>query len=904
MKIESLYIKNFRRYGTVQIDFEKGQTQIIGENGSGKSSLLQAVYFGLYQTDGIRQFEEDITLDSLVRKGESNAVIRVTFSVEDEEYTTEWELSTSGTGEDRSARTRSCSIRGSELEDPISGVKSVSNYVSNLLGMDAKSFINSVFIKQGDINRIIYASKKEKTQIFDRLLGLERVDRHIDRAKKARREAKASRNKKEAKVEQIQSQLAERESKENLQKQKGNKENELSEYESLISKARDKKVQLRNRISQLEDELDSVQEKKEEIEQVDEALSKVREEKRTLVSDMKSKQEKRKSLTQTQKELEQNIKNTYEELYGTHRVPDGVGPIRDEISQITSDIELLSNQEESANEEVYSAEQEEFLLDENIEQIQTDIEEKEESLAIVQSELRKKQSELANELEEIQRLTDVATEAFESALTECRQSGVQLSFSYGSLLSEETLERAETVTKEEISSLNEELKSVNSDISRLTTIQSQITQLEEEGVCPVCNTAHEEREATKRKNEHEQCIQNKEGERRHIKQKISSLESLLDCIKDIMVKRQDVKQRRSNTQSIISEIGELTEKMRSLYVSIEALEAKERDTVHSTEELKQRKLKFELTSENIARRKEFLQNRRDSLDSLKDIYTEYNSVYEKRLEIDDRITSLKEEKKQAEEEATRLKEKLDSLPDTVEATNITSEIADRKEELKKVSETIPQYENKLSSLEKDIGSIVEQINTIEQSKVSLSKTQEEKEDIEQCISQINNLIDSYQKVKKNIRGENISLLNKYVNSVFSDIYSSNTYQSIHISKDYDITLKDAEGSSLSPEMTSGGESALLNLALRAGVYRLISERRGKTSSLPPLILDEPTTYLDTTHVEKLQSLLKSIREWDTEQLFVVSHDESLQATGDATLQVDKRPSNGTSYVRDLTADNG
>ncbi|WP_233553827.1 hypothetical protein [Halococcus sp. IIIV-5B] len=78
-----------------------------------------------------------------------------------------------------------------------------------------------------------------------------------------------------------------------------------------------------------------------------------------------------------------------------------------------------------------------------------------------------------------------------------------------------------------------------------------------------------------------------------------------------------------------------------------------------------------------------------------------------------------------------------------------------------------------------------------------------------------------------------------------------------------------------PANASRGERAVVNLALRAGIYRLIAQIRGAGGTLPPFILDEPTTFLDEGHVGQLEQMLDTIKEWDVAQVFVVSHDESL-----------------------------
>ena len=48
MIIERLVLKNFKRFKVEEIHFKDGITGILGNNGTGKSSIVQAIFFALY----------------------------------------------------------------------------------------------------------------------------------------------------------------------------------------------------------------------------------------------------------------------------------------------------------------------------------------------------------------------------------------------------------------------------------------------------------------------------------------------------------------------------------------------------------------------------------------------------------------------------------------------------------------------------------------------------------------------------------------------------------------------------------------------------------------------------------------------------------------------------------------
>jgi len=112
----------------------------------------------------------------------------------------------------------------------------------------------------------------------------------------------------------------------------------------------------------------------------------------------------------------------------------------------------------------------------------------------------------------------------------------------------------------------------------------------------------------------------------------------------------------------------------------------------------------------------------------------------------------------------------------------------------------------------------------------------------------------YESTKSDLREQYLAYINEYTNDIFKEIYKNSSYQQVIIeetyddrrdSYEYDIRLLRDDGTTEDPSNASGGERAIVNLALRAGIYKLIAELHGgNRGQLPPFILDEPTTFLD------------------------------------------------------------
>ena len=60
MRLIRLELANYRRFEEVEVEFPDGVLGIIGNNGAGKSSLVEAIAWALYGNDVARSSKEEI----------------------------------------------------------------------------------------------------------------------------------------------------------------------------------------------------------------------------------------------------------------------------------------------------------------------------------------------------------------------------------------------------------------------------------------------------------------------------------------------------------------------------------------------------------------------------------------------------------------------------------------------------------------------------------------------------------------------------------------------------------------------------------------------------------------------------------------------------------------------------
>ena len=80
MIFKRLRLKNFKSYANEVINFDKGITVIIGQNGAGKSSIFEAISFALYKQHTAGK------LHDLVRNNTENMSVELDFVSRGKEY--------------------------------------------------------------------------------------------------------------------------------------------------------------------------------------------------------------------------------------------------------------------------------------------------------------------------------------------------------------------------------------------------------------------------------------------------------------------------------------------------------------------------------------------------------------------------------------------------------------------------------------------------------------------------------------------------------------------------------------------------------------------------------------------------------------------------------------------------
>jgi exonuclease SbcC len=182
MIIDRIVLKNFKRFRDQEIRFKDGITGILGNNGTGKSSIVEGIFFALYgvQATGI---SSDYIVSSFASPKEK-CEVRLDFRVGGDEYTVlrTFRKTKSATQHDATFHA------GGKLR--ATGVSQVETEVRRVLGMGPVDFRNTVYAAQKDLLTLLENTPGKRKEWFLRALGIDYLKTESDKLLKERADTK------------------------------------------------------------------------------------------------------------------------------------------------------------------------------------------------------------------------------------------------------------------------------------------------------------------------------------------------------------------------------------------------------------------------------------------------------------------------------------------------------------------------------------------------------------------------------------------------------------------------------------------------------------------------------------------------------------------------------------------
>ena len=161
MRLNSLRLCNFRQHIDTRLDFDTGITGIIGPNGSGKTTILEAIAWALYGMPAARGTRESIR--SYRATARASVKVEMDFELGGHRYFVSRGLTNAELYLDGANAPIATSITG------------VTDMLRRRLGMSHDEFFNTYFTGQKELSIMAAMGAAERAQFLSRVLGFERL---------------------------------------------------------------------------------------------------------------------------------------------------------------------------------------------------------------------------------------------------------------------------------------------------------------------------------------------------------------------------------------------------------------------------------------------------------------------------------------------------------------------------------------------------------------------------------------------------------------------------------------------------------------------------------------------------------------------------------------------------------
>jgi exonuclease SbcC len=914
MIFKRLRLKNFKSYASEIINFDKGITVIVGENGAGKSSIFEAISFALFKQHTAGK------IGDLVRNNTENMSVELDFVSRGKEYRIIRDKTKSKTVSRLLTKTSS----DSEFMSLCSGEREVSDNIQAILEMDANLFLNAIYVRQGEIAELVDKTPAEKKLLIGRLLGLDSLETAwnnmiplIREYENKLSEIKGKLYSKDALKEEYETKSKEL----NALKSRGHElESQIEEVKNLISEISESKRDMErekeiyetqmNNLSnekqtlerlekdkhQLQENLDRIRESEAEIERLEKYVSKL-----DVYLDFEKSVVSIQSLKESEIEIEDKIDSIKEQKRLIHAKKEGYNNYLKSDELITK----LTNQKIDLEKELATITQHEKDKKNLLHSIESDRNDIEEFFSLSKEKLLDygvSQDELA-EVDDLKKLSDSTNKLLEDISTKIED------------LANDINSKKENIVafKQAIASAEKPLEELADVENKCPVCQSDIDDAKKEELISQYKSDIEEN--TKSISETEETIRLFDKNKDSFKEKESKVKKLSE---DIL----EYKYKFSNLQKDLQRLGEIDE----------GLDAKEYignklgELILEIAREKENRESFKQDHEDYNKSKgalDVLGSQTEAEYKLKQIKNEID-VHVKNiklaiendphlsgdmdnLELKQRIDDLKEKNEQYNQLKGFVKNKntvvsqFESVKEDIGVSNNQLEIIQNKinastydkEKYEQITYRDEMYSRRHESFTNELSEIKGRARELINVHKSLAEKiknndrfQQEYDNISQYLVLLKDIRELYGKngIQKELRNNSRPIIQKNTKKFFDDFNFN--YSDLLLDEDYNVVVRGPEGES-SMSMVSGGEKIAIALALRLGITKSMAK-----GDLETILLDEPTIHLDDARRQELINLLKEMSLLP--QMIIVTHENQLESAADNLIKVEKE--NGISKI--------
>ena len=835
-----LELRNFMSYGeqVMPLDFTGMRLACLsGDNGNGKSALLDAITWALWG-------EARASSDELIRLGADEMRVVLDFELGGDLY--------------RVIRGRSKRQSGSVWElyvadesgefKPITGqgIRDTGRLIERILRMDYKTFINSAYIQQGRADEFTKQTVSDRKKILADILDLSRYDALEQKAKERRNEAEQRVQELDREIGQLGAELANEDG-----------------YRADLGKSKAERDALESQIAGMEARLRELQARQAEL---DATARRVKEMERQA-SEWRSEVE---NLLMQKAEQERRVARSCEILKDRERIISGHEKLRSTRERISQFDRRL--------EELRTLEHEKSGLDQQILTEKHKLELERESFAKELSELGSKVAALPKVKADIESLRKQVRDLDK---LDARRAGLQAEISdrsdqLGALKAQH--DALVNATKPE---LEEKLKLISQPGAKCPVCQTELRREKHESIIADYRSKLEEVDGRIRslKKEGSDAKEKRDAARQETARIDEQLKAGLEARRHLAQAEQlrfQIGEYRKQLPGVTARLDGVTGKLessdfaRETRSKLEAVQAKiaaleyDPDAHRRTKEEIAGLEEFEALAVSLKHAEESLPAEESSLKSL----AELTAAREKSIA----------ECKQAIEHLGKSVEELQAVAS--ESSDVSASLQSLRDADRQVTGTIATLEHALErckTLRSDLSAKRKELEKAKKDKAVYAELVAAfgKKGVQALI--IENAIPEIQEEANRLLARMTDNAMQVRIETVRDKKTGGTAETL------DIKISDDMGTR-SYELYSGGEAFRVNFALRIALSKLLARRAG--ARLQTLIIDEGFGTQDGKGREKLVEAINSIRD-DFEKILVITHIDELKDAFPTRIEITK-----------------
>jgi DNA repair protein SbcC/Rad50 len=168
--ITSIELGDFLAHSNTKLKFENGVTVFVGDNGAGKSSIIDAITFALFGQHTRKSNK------GLIKRGATQGFAKINFSINDKQFEAVRKIDSKGA----LAATFAEVINDERIEIAAGERKqfgeSMTQEVEKVIGLDFEKLKIASIVQQGELNTIINAKPKEFKELLNAIIGIDKLD--------------------------------------------------------------------------------------------------------------------------------------------------------------------------------------------------------------------------------------------------------------------------------------------------------------------------------------------------------------------------------------------------------------------------------------------------------------------------------------------------------------------------------------------------------------------------------------------------------------------------------------------------------------------------------------------------------------------------------------------------------